>query len=121
LGKFIKLVALQPALACPPPSTVADTHFTLTAEAGTAVHPSKLGDVVPAFNVHISPFLPCSTFQETVATVLPATFPPGLFAVNEIVLGVARRMPTQQNPVLGSVGFPDGITGVGWRGLEIGF
>jgi hypothetical protein len=55
---FVKPAVVQPALACPPPSTDAETHFMLTAETGTDMQPSKFDEVVPAIKLHISPFLP---------------------------------------------------------------
>jgi len=56
-----------------------------------------------------------------VASKPPATLVPGAFAVNGIVFGVARNRRTQQNPVLGIVGFPAWLAGIGWRGPETGF
>ena len=121
LRRVVKLVTLQPALVCPPPSTDAEVHLTLTADAGTVTQPLKLGEVVPALKVHIFPLLPWVIFQATVATVLPAMVLPGLFAVNGTVLGVALNMLTLQNLVVGTDWLADGITGVGWRELPVDF
>ena len=120
-GRVVKLVTLQPALTCPPPSTDAEVHLTLTADDGTVAQPLKLEEVVPALNVHICPFLPWVMFQATVATELPAMVLPGLLAVNGIVLGVALNKLTRQNPVGATVWLADGITAVGWCELTVDF
>jgi hypothetical protein len=117
----VKLVALQPALACPPPPTEAETHLTLTADSGTVAQPLKLDEVVPTLKVHACPFLPWVMFQATVATVPPAIVPPGLLTVNGIVLGVARSRLTTVNPQAGIARLADGKTGVGWRELVVDF
>jgi hypothetical protein len=121
LGRVVKLFTLQPALACPPPSTVAAVHLTLTADSGTVTQPRKLGELAPTLNVHVCPYLPWVIFQVTVATEPPATAPPGSLAVNGIVLGVARSRLTSVNPQAGTGWPPDGKTGVVWRGLTVDF
>jgi hypothetical protein len=82
---------LQPALDWPLPSTDAETHFKLMADTGIVVQPLKLGEFAPTLKVHVCPFRPWVIFQFNVATEPPAIAPPGLFAMNETVLGVTRN------------------------------
>jgi hypothetical protein len=117
----VKLAMLQPALLCPPPATQAETHLTLIADSGTVVQPLKVCEVVPTIKVHVRPLFPCAISQVIVATVPPRTTPPGLFAMNGIVLGVARSSLTWLNWP-GKVLWPeDGKASVGWRlpGVEV--
>jgi hypothetical protein len=60
-------------------------------------------------------------FQATVATELPAMLRPGLFAVKEIVLGMARSKRTLVDMAIGTGWDAERKIGVGWRGLTIGF
>ena len=85
---------LQPALPWPPPSTDAETHLRLMADTGTVVHPLKLGEPEPTINVHVLPFIPRSISQVSVAVEPPGIVLPGLFAVKEMVRGIARRSLT---------------------------
>jgi hypothetical protein len=117
----VKLFTLQPALACPPPSTVAAVHLTLTADSGTMAQPMKLDEFVPTLKVHVFPNFPWVIFQVTVATEPPGTAPPGSLAVNGILLGVARSRLTRLKPQAGTGWLPDGKTGVVWRGLTVDF
>jgi hypothetical protein len=89
---------LQPALACPPPETDAETHLRLMAETGTVVQPLVIGDLAPTINAHVRPFLPCVISQLMVATDPPGIPFPGLLARNGIVLGVARNSLTRVKP-----------------------
>lgn len=109
----------------------------LTADSGTVAQPLKLDELAPTVKVHVCPFFPWVIFQATVATEPPAMVLPGLFAVNGIVLGVARSRLITLNPVgLGGQdvlpdeksggggvqnGLANGKTGADWRGLTIGF
>ena len=88
----------HPALDWPPPFTDAETHLKLMADAGTVVQPLSVGELAPTLRVHLSPLRPCVIFQLIIATESPATVLPGLFAINEIVLGVARNWLTAVNP-----------------------
>jgi hypothetical protein len=95
---------VQAALTCPPPSTEAETHFTLTADSGTVVHPLKLELVVPTESIQAVLFRPCVRFQLTVATEEPFIKAPGVFARNVTVEGVARKSDTTTllEPLLGA-------------------
>jgi hypothetical protein len=95
--------------------------LTLTADSGTVAQPLKLDELAPTLKVHISPFFPRMISQATVATEPPAMVLPGLFAVNAIVLGEARSRRTMLDTEFGTAWLADGKTGVGWRGLTIGF
>jgi hypothetical protein len=44
LGRVTKLLELQLALAPKPEFFVAELHWTVTAEAGTVVHPLKVAE-----------------------------------------------------------------------------
>ena len=109
---------LQPALLSPPPATDAETHLMLTADSGTVVQPAKLDEVVPTIKVHVCPFLPCVISQEMEASELPVITPPGLFAINGIVLGIAWSSVTWTNPDKGLLP-GGGKIGVGWRLLGV--
>jgi hypothetical protein len=68
------------------------------ADTGTVVHPLKLGEPEPTINVHVLPFIPRWISQVSVATEPPGMVLPGLFAVNEMVPGVALSSLTAVNP-----------------------
>jgi hypothetical protein len=121
VGRVVKLVTLQPALACPPPVTDAEVQLTLTADSGTVAQPMKLEEVAPTVKVHVRPFCPLVIFQATVATEPPAMLLPGLFAVNGIVLGVARSKLTVLPTASGTGLKGSETTGVDWRVLTAGF
>jgi hypothetical protein len=115
------LDTLQPALACPPPRTDAETHFKVMADAGTVVHPLELGELAPTIKVQVCPLLPCVIFQLIVATDPLGTVPPGLFARNGIVLGAAFSSPTAVKPIIGVFWLADGTARMGWLLFVIGF
>ncbi|WP_263366717.1 hypothetical protein [Edaphobacter bradus] len=54
----MKLLTVQPALDCPPPSTDAEMHLRLTADSGTVVQPLKLDELAPTIKVQVCPFFP---------------------------------------------------------------
>jgi hypothetical protein len=91
------------------------------ADTGTVVHPLELDELAPTINVHVCPFRPCVIFQLIVARDPLATVPPGLFARNGIVLGVALSWPTAVKPIGGVFWFANGAARTGWfllvRGL----
>jgi hypothetical protein len=89
LGSVVKLVVVQPAVAPRlAPVVVAAEHFRLTADVGTVVQPVNVDALAPTLSVQVR-WLWVFNENVTVADALPATVDPGLFAVKEIVAGVA--------------------------------
>lgn len=74
-----------------------EKQVTVIADAGTSVQsvpvPAvKFVEFAATFRVQFLLVLPLLIFHETVAAALPDTADPGIFAANEMVLGVADRL-----------------------------
>lgn len=78
----------------PPPFTVAEVHFTVTAEAGTVAHPANVLALAATFSVQVLVLFPLEAVQVTVVAGPATVSRSGSVAVNVIEVGLTARLET---------------------------
>jgi hypothetical protein len=90
----------------PPPFTVAEVHFTVTAETGTVAHPTNVLALAAAFSVQVLALFPLEACHVTEVAGPATVSRSGSVATNVIDVGFTARLETVASGLIETLAGP---------------